>query len=122
MRSLSLSLVIVLFLALFAVSQSDAADRPYGLDKRALWTTSNVRGTPDPPPPYRTERAFPNLKFNEPLDAARAPGTGRLFVVERYGKIYSFADDPSVEKADLFLDTGKVNYGLAFHPDFTENG
>ena len=60
-----------------------AADRPVGLDKRVPWTTSKVRGSPEPPSPYRTEIAFPKLKFDEPLDMTNVPGSERLFVTER---------------------------------------
>jgi hypothetical protein len=56
------------------------------------------------------------------LDLTNAPGTDRLFVAERYGKVYSFPNDPTVARADLFLDVGKVIYGIAFHPRFAENG
>jgi uncharacterized repeat protein (TIGR03806 family) len=98
------------------------AKRAFGIETRTPWTTSKVRGAPDPPAPYRIERAFEKLKFAEPLDLTSAPGTDRLFVAERYGKIFSFANDPRVERAELFLDLGKVIYGLAFHPKFSENG
>src|SRR5437870_1684015 len=53
---------------------------------------------------------------------AAAPGSDRLFVIERYGKIYSFPADAHGEKADPFLDLGKVIYGFAFHPRFETNG
>jgi uncharacterized repeat protein (TIGR03806 family) len=99
-----------------------AAKRPFGIEKRTPWTTSKIEGTPDPPAPYRTERIFKKLKFEEPLDLTGAPGTDRLFVAERYGRIYSFPNDPAVEKAELFLDLGKVIYGMAFHPKFPDNG
>ncbi len=99
-----------------------AAKSPFGIQKRTPWTTSKIRGAPDPPAPYRTERVFEKLKFAEPLDLTSAPGTDRLFVAERYGKIYSFPNDPRVERAELFLDLGKVIYGQAFHPKFSENG
>src|SRR6476620_557000 len=80
------------------------ARRPFGIERRTPWTTSRVRGAPDPPAPYRTERVFEKLSFAEPLDLESAPGTERLFVAERYGKIYSFPNDPHVERATLFLD------------------
>lgn len=97
-------------------------ERPYGLKQRVTWTTSRVQGAPEPPARYRTERAFPKLKFNEPLEMDAVPGTDRLFVVERYGKVFSFVNRPDVENADLFLDLGKVIYGVAFHPKFVDNG
>ena len=99
-----------------------AVKRPFGIQERTPWTTSKIRGAPDPPAPYRIERVFEKLKFAEPLDLVSAPGTDRLFVAERYGKIYSFPNDPRVERAELFLDLGKVIYGMAFHPKFSENG
>jgi putative heme-binding domain-containing protein len=110
-------------------------DRPFGIVERVPWTTSRVVGSPDPPPPYRIERAFPKLTFKNPLLLTNAPGTGRLFVGEHIGKLYSFPEDPDVAKADLFLDLttelhswdkDKVRgieavYGLTFHPQFVKN-
>jgi putative heme-binding domain-containing protein len=111
-------------------------ERPYGLKARAPWTTSRVTGSPDPPPPFRVERAFAKLAFKNPLLLARAPGLNRFFVGEHAGKLYSFPLDPDCAKADLFFDPkaelhswdkdGKVKgvdtvYGLAFHPKFTTN-
>jgi uncharacterized repeat protein (TIGR03806 family) len=118
-----LSFVLLQFVPLpAAVNKKKENRRSVGIEKRTLWTTSRVVGTPDPPPPYRTERAFPKLKFSEPLDMVRAPESDRLFVVERYGKIFSFRNNVQTEKSELFLDLGKVIYGLAFHPKFRKNG
>jgi putative heme-binding domain-containing protein len=105
-------------------SKKEAAGetRPVGIEKRTPWTTSRIRGTPDPPAPYRTERVFAKLRFQEPLDLTAAPGTNRLAVAERYGKIYSFPNRPDVAAADLLLDLSKVIYGCAFHPKFPDNG
>lgn len=112
--------------SLFAFVQelhSDDAKRPYGIDKRTPWTTSRIKGSPDPPPPYRTAIAFPKLKFEEPLAMTSAPGTDRLFVVERYGKVRSFENDRSADGSIVLLDIDKKPiYGLAFHPDFAANG
>ncbi len=96
--------------------------RPVGLDKRVPWTTSRVKGSPEPPAPYRAEVAFPKLKFFEPLDLANVPGKGRLAVATRPGKLYTFANDPAVEKADLLLDVKKMVYAFTFHPRFARNG
>src|SRR5262249_47038611 len=74
--------------------------------QRPPWTTSRVVGSPDPPPPFVAARAFENLKFEHPLLLARAPGSGRLFVGEQAGVLYSFPDRPDA-KADLFLDLRK---------------
>jgi glucose/arabinose dehydrogenase len=94
----------------------------FGIAKRVPWTTSKVKGSPDSPTPYRIEPAFPSLpKFFEPLDMAAAPGSNRLFVAERKGKLFSFVNDPKVAKADLLLDIKKTVYGFTFHPQFPKN-
>lgn len=114
-----------LMLSSFAIGQSPAKSglAKSGLAKRVPWTTSKIVGFPEPPPAYRTERVFPSLKFFEPLDVVSAPGSNRLFVAERKGKIFSFENRPDVDKADLALDLGqRVIYGIAFHPKFAENG
>src|SRR5436305_1615747 len=100
--------------------------------QRVPWTTSAVKGSPEPPPPFKVVRAFPNLKFNHPLLLARAPGSDRLFVGEQDGVVSSFPNRPDA-KADLFFDLRKevrtigqhpgakeieAVYGLVFHPDF----
>src|SRR6185369_16521451 len=103
MRSIALAFVSLLGLAgLWQVlAQEQGGDKEpvrkeFGLEKRVPWATSKVKGSPEPPPPYRTEPAFTKLKFEEPLDMTFAPGTNRLFVAERWGKIYSFVNKKDV--------------------------
>jgi putative heme-binding domain-containing protein len=103
--------------------------------RRVPWATSKVVGSPEPPPPYQVVRAFPKLKFHQPLLLARPPRGGRFFVGEFAGVLYSFPDRPDA-KADLFFDLQKelktmhlsrgakrveALYGLVFHPDFEKN-
>ena len=118
-----------------ALHHADAADQG-PTRQRPSWTTSRLKGSPDPPPEFRVERAFPNLQFEMPLLAIHAPGTKRLFVAERFGKVYSFRDEPDVPQPDLFIDfrealpqltphphaagLGSV-YGLVFPADFPAN-
>jgi hypothetical protein len=116
----------------FTVPAQDAKEpvrKASGLEKRVPWTTSKVIGSPEPPPPYKTEPAFPKLpKFDEPLDMTYAPGTDRLFVAERMGKIFSFVNKKDADKTDLALELkdkdGKKQtiYAFTFHPKFKENG
>ena len=78
------------------------------------------------------EKAFPNLHFERPVDLQQPnDGNNILYVVEQAGKIYSFKNEKGVEEKKLFLDiTGRVDnsgneeglLGLAFHPDFKDNG
>src|SRR5262245_5988140 len=85
-----------------------AASQAGGPAKRVPWTTSRVRGSPDPPSPYRTEPAFPKLpKSDEPLDLTHLPGTDRLVVTERYGRVFTVRNDPKTDKADLLLDLNR---------------
>ncbi len=115
---------------------------PTPFAKRKPWTTSRVTGSPEPPPPYRTERVFTHLKFNLPVALAAAPGSDRMFVVEQEGKIFSFVNNPTAttnearRPADLLIDLKierttltagphakqmRASYGLAFHPQFAKN-
>lgn len=97
--------------------------KPFGLTKRIPWTTSRVVGTPEPPPPYTVERAFPKLKFSGPVYIAQEPGTNRFLVGELSGKIYAFtADTPDSKSRTLFLDIGRELYSFSFHPRYAENG
>ncbi len=104
------------------------ADPPHAdSEKREPWMTSKIFGSPEPPLPYITERAFPALKFNQCLDITTAPGSDRLFVVEQSGKIFSFVSQEDVSEPDLVIDLAKEIpdakqvYALAFHPDFEVN-
>jgi uncharacterized repeat protein (TIGR03806 family) len=100
---------------------------PAAGSRRIPWTTSRFIGTPDPPPPYAAERAFPRLQFDRPVVLTAEPDARRLWLGEVGGKILSFPEDPAAEKADLALDLSRVRpgftalYGLAFHPRFVEN-
>jgi len=77
------------------------------------------------------EEAFPNLVFTRPLDIQYSPdGSDRLFVVEQEGYIHVFENDPFVENKTMFLDIrDRIVFegergllGLAFHPDYENNG
>jgi len=83
---------------------------------------------------YTVENAFPNLSFTDPVGIYHADdGTGRLFVIEQPGTIKVFQNDPSTTTVETFLNitsiveqdpgyTEEGLLGLAFHPNFTENG
>ena len=119
------SISALLFSALLSGVTADQPD--IGIPIRVQWTTSNISGSPEPPLPFVTERAFPALTFNQCLDITHAPGSDRLFVVEQSGKIFSFPSKTDVEAADLVVDLKRAIpgveqvYALAFHPDFIKN-
>lgn len=77
------------------------------------------------------ENAFPNLTFNRPVEFTHAgDGSNRVFVLEQEGKIRVFDNITSTKSAGVYLDIqNKVSsegemglLGLAFHPNFKQNG
>lgn len=110
-------------LALLAVNVSaDSSERPFGLDQRIPWTTSHLRGSPEPPPEYRLVRAFPQLSFKGPVFIAQDPLSDRLLVAEYEGRIWSFLPgDPTPSRA-MFLDMGRGISAFSFHPKYKDNG
>ena len=94
-------------------------DVPHGLETRVPWTTSRIEGTPEPPPKYTVQRAFPKLKFDQPVFIAQEPGTDRFLVAELGGKIYAFTSEtPDDASRELFLDTKRQIYAFSFHPRY----
>lgn len=80
---------------------------------------------------YDFEVAFPNLTFTSALGLQNADdGSNRIFVVEQAGKIKVFQNQKSVSQTKIFLDlTNQITsggetglLGLAFHPDYKDNG
>ena len=116
-------LVLILFTtARVVLLAEDDSQHLVGVNKRIPFTTSKIVGSPDPPSPYRTVNAYPNLHFDEPLDMMPVPDSDRMAVAQRLGKIVSFVNDTQVKKSDLILDLNKIVYGMAFHPEFSANG
>jgi len=83
---------------------------------------------------YNIENAFPNLSFDGPVGIySPNDGSDRLFVVEQEGRIKVFDNNSNMSNSDMFLDitnlvdqdggyTEEGLLGLAFHPDFNNNG
>src|SRR5690606_866020 len=80
---------------------------------------------------FELEEAFPSLRFTNPVDLQNSgDATNRIFVVEQAGRIIVFKNNSSISASKVFLDiTDKVTdggemglLGLAFHPQYTENG
>jgi len=83
---------------------------------------------------YSVENAFPNISFTDPVGIYYPDDdTDRLFVIEQAGKIKVFENNPSTSSVQTFLNitsivdqdpgyTEEGLLGLAFHPNFSENG
>lgn len=78
------------------------------------------------------EEAFPHLSFTRPVDFQHAgDNSERVFVVEQRGIISVFHHDREIKETTVFLDiedqvedNGNEEglLGLAFHPDYENNG
>ncbi len=74
--------------------------------------------------------AFPLLDFSRPIDLQHN-GDNHLYVVEQRGVIKVVDNDPDTDNADTFIDLTSIVdnndseeglLGLAFHPEFIQNG
>ena len=122
------------FLSLVAALPSALAeeavpkDRPVGLERRIPLTTSRVVGSPEPPPPYKPEKIYPNLTIKQPLTFEAEPGTSDYLVIQHLGfwsapgKILRVKGDRSTDKAEEILSFPGIAYGLDFHKNYQENG
>ena len=79
---------------------------------------------------YRSETAFPDLSFSRPIWVGIAPGDpGTVFVAEQGGRILAFDNRADASTSDVFVSLPvRTNgneeglLGLAFHPDYPQNG
>ena len=80
---------------------------------------------------FTLQNAFPNLTFNYAVFLTHADdSTDRIFVLEQEGRIKVFPNSQTVTTTITFLNiTDRVAYGgemgllgLAFHPDYENNG
>jgi uncharacterized repeat protein (TIGR03806 family) len=103
------------------------AGKPFGIEKRTQWENTNLRGSPDPPPPYQTQPAFTQLKIHQPCFVQEEPGTKDLLVVQHLGpwagpgKIVRVQNTPHAKSAQTLLDLDEIIYAIALHPNYTNN-
>ncbi len=83
--------------------------------------------------PVTYQQAFPNLSFEYPVEIQNAKdGSNRLFVVEQSGRIKVFQNSSNTTQQQVFLDLrNQISFsagqeigllGLAFHPNYSQNG
>ncbi|QEG20478.1 PQQ-dependent sugar dehydrogenase [Mariniblastus fucicola] len=117
-----LILSILVGVGLAAVQPDENDD---GVIERVQWTTSKLKGTPDPPMPFATERIYESVELTRPTHMTRVPETDRWIVTQQNGKLLSFnrSGDPDVQPV---VDLKQVEgwhfaaFGIAFHPEFPE--
>lgn len=118
----------LLLLSIVLLTSLSAQD--YGLTTRVS-NTSLLISTTGEAAEIELKPVFTELGFSKALFLTHAgDGTNRIFIVQNKGKIDVFANDENTENKVTFLDiTGKVNsggekglLGLAFHPDYENNG
>lgn len=108
------------FLAVLLLAPSVVAAQ-----QRTPWTTSRVKGSPEPAKPYVSEEVFGKVVFHEALEMVAAGG--RFFIIENAGRIWSCAADPESVTRDLVIDLKALHsavdhaYGIAFHPHWQTN-
>lgn len=111
----------------FEGPRPETAARPYGIGQRIALTGLRVQGTPDPPPPFRAQRVYPELALHFPLAVVQQPGTDLLLIVvqstpDGATRLIRVPDRPDVSEFETLLDDDRTTYSLAFHPDFARNG
>jgi glucose/arabinose dehydrogenase/regulation of enolase protein 1 (concanavalin A-like superfamily)/mono/diheme cytochrome c family protein len=110
--------------------------QPHGLPTRPIVGPYLNGAMPAQPPvigtDWTTVVAFPDLTFLNPMGILPMPGTTRLIVWEREGRIYHFENTPEVTNSQrtLIVDFSAVCQGwddsgllgIAFHPEFSLAG
>jgi uncharacterized repeat protein (TIGR03806 family) len=119
---------IISLASAIAVDDRIGTDKPGVPERRLSWDDSRVMGSPDPPLPYKTVRAFPRLTVKQPLSLTPEPGTDRLFILEHLeywsgpGRLAAIQDNQGAAKAQTLLDIDGLAVGFAFHPNYARNG
>ena len=120
-------LAFVLFTAVyccigFPTPTANAAQPPSQDPVR--WTTSKIKGTPDPPSPYSIERVLPDVKLTRPTEMIYLRSIDQWVATQVNGKVVSFAPTGGEVRTVLDLKKPDVKHcralGIAFDPDFPQ--
>ncbi|MGB7329150.1 MAG: PQQ-dependent sugar dehydrogenase [Rubripirellula sp.] len=115
-------LLLLLACGLTAIALSATADL-VSAGEPVRWQSSRIKGTPDPPLPYRLERIFAGADLKGPTEMVRLPETNRWVVVQQNGTVVTFdkSDPSNLHTAMEGKTFGKPlvrSYGITFDPDF----
>jgi uncharacterized repeat protein (TIGR03806 family) len=118
--------VLQLLLLLTMASAVVASGLPEHVKRFGPVPTSRVKGSPEPPPPFRVERIYPKLDVSGLIVAVFEPGTDSLLYVDRLKgnvtRLRRASADFDAEKSVTLLETNQVTYNIAFHPGYQTNG
>jgi glucose/arabinose dehydrogenase len=126
MRKYKMIYFVGLLLAVMSCDPSNA-----GNHKNSNNTSGTGLSTSDDSGKYKLADAFPNLDFEQPVELTSPDdNTHRIFIIAQKGVIHVIPNKPDVKKSSVFLDiVNKVEsggekglLGLAFHPDYKNNG
>lgn len=93
----------------------------------AHWTSSRVRGAPEPPKPFVAEQVFAGIELSNVLDMVAVPGLDQWVFVQNEGRILVVANDLRTTQTEVALDMKASHpacdhvYAVAFHPKFATN-
>lgn len=116
-------------------ADTDTEVSPYGLDVRPANPTCVAPDRPFGSAQAQVTQTFTGITHDHGTMMMMAPGdTSQWYLIEQYGRMYRFDNDPGVNTKTLVMDlTGIVFHppvnggemgllGMAFHPDFQNNG
>lgn len=125
MRARLISTLATLALFTFAHA-AQGLDLPDHVRQFGPVASSRVKGSPEPPPPYKAERVYPNLKIKQLITAAVEPGGAEFIFVDRpksdFTRLRRTIGGPANGEAETLLEVQETIYSIAFHPDFATNG
>ncbi|MEX0670186.1 MAG: hypothetical protein WD060_07005 [Pirellulales bacterium] len=88
-----------------------------------------MKGSPEPPLPYRAERAHLKAKMSGPIAVAHQPGSDLLiYVTEPWpyapSAVMRMRDDEGEYEPEMLIPADETTgqYAITFHPQFAENG
>lgn len=88
------------------------------------WVTSNIKGSPDPALPYRTERVYSQVELTQPTDVVWLPDAQRWIATQVNGEIVSFGYDRQSAKTQPLLNLNDLHerpvsnaVSMTFHHD-----
>ncbi len=118
---------------LLLLQLTHAQAQPYGLDTRpavGAFLNGALPLANGSDTAWSAVEAFPNLAFNNAVGLVPQPGTNRLYVLEREGRIFSIPNITDTTNKTLVLDLSQHTQGyndsgllgLALHPQFGQPG